>query len=108
MKLNFIPENAFKSVIDNKNNIVLFESTINCTNCLNYWIIRDGRDNQVKNAYCTSDSSKQTNLFSSKIKSNLKSKCKGGAGGGSGSVGQGSGGTGVGPSDDLGGGLGDG
>lgn len=76
MKLNFIPKDAFKSVLDNKNNIVLFESTINCTNCENYWMIRDGRDKQVINAYCTGDFSKQTNLFSSKIKSNLKSKCK--------------------------------
>ena len=79
MRLNFIPENAFKPVLANKNNIVLVESTIDCTNCLNYWMIKDSRDNQVKNAYCTGDSSTKTNLFSSKTKNNFKSKCKNGA-----------------------------
>ena len=73
-----LSEKTFKSVLDNKNNIVLIDSTINCTNCQNYWMIRDCRDKQVINAYC--DWLHKNKLFSPKIKSGLKIKCKGKSG----------------------------
>ena len=79
-----LPEQTFKSVLDNKNNIVLIDSAINCTNCLNYWMTRDDRDKQVINAYCTGDESRTNTLFSFKIKSHLKSRCKSGSGSGDG------------------------
>ena len=78
MKIYQLNEQTFKSILDNKNNIVFIESAINCTNCLNYWMIRDGRDKQVINAYCIKNWSRTETLFSSKIKSDLKTRCKSG------------------------------
>ena len=74
MSVDAIVELPFKSVLDNKENrITLLSSKINCTNCLNHWMIKYGKDNQVKDATCSHNS--RLTLFSSEIKSNLRSKC---------------------------------
>ena len=80
MQVESLPEKAFKSVLDNKNNTIVFiasnynyRASIDCTNCSNYWLIRDGKDNQISNAYCQNNM--KTTLFSPEIKSKLKTNC---------------------------------
>lgn len=74
IQINHILESTFKSVLsDNNNQIEFISSTINCTNCFNYWLIREGKDNQVKNASCNHNTNQS--LFSNKTKSNLKLEC---------------------------------
>ena len=47
-KIDYLPEHSFKSILDlNKNNTiqihdVLYQTTIDCSDCRNYWLIRDG------------------------------------------------------------------
>ena len=81
--LNFISESVFKSVLKERlNSISLDSSTINCNNCFNYWLIRDGIKH-VKDAKCINYLN--LTLFSDEIKSYLTLKCKdkfGGADGG--------------------------
>lgn len=74
--ITHIPESSFKSVLsNNKSEIQMFYSShINCYDCRNKWLIKEQKDNQVFNAYCTDDIMK--NLFDPDVKSYLNSKCK--------------------------------
>ena len=68
-----LPEFAFKPFLDDKNNAISFtESTINCSNCCNQWMIRDNKADQVRNAICNDNAN--LTLFSNQVKDKL-SKC---------------------------------
>ena len=74
LHLNFISESSFKSVLkESFNSISFYKSTIDCNNCLNYWLIRDSIKH-VKDTQCINYSN--LTLFSDKIKSDLTLKCK--------------------------------
>ena len=80
--LKIIPEAVFGFILNDTNNNIIFKnfpSSIDCTNCSNYWMIRDGKDNQISNAICKN--SIQNTLFNKQTKSNLKTKCTGSSGG---------------------------
>ena len=78
MVISHLDEGAFKSVLDNKNNSIVFgaglnSAVINCDDCKNYWLIKEGKEKQVKNAKCKGE---DKNLFDDEIKSKLSQKCK--------------------------------
>lgn len=80
--LKIIPEDVFGFILNDTNNNIIFEnspSSIDCENCSNYWMIRDGKDNQISNAICKNNI--KMTLFSKETKSNLKAKCTGSSGG---------------------------
>lgn len=69
-----IKENIFKSVLNDKNNLVeMTASYLNCIDCKNYWLIRDGKDHQIINAKCNEN--KNMTLFSAEIRYKLISDC---------------------------------
>ena len=72
---DYIPENVFKSVLDNKQNKITFfrNSRISCENCGNQWLIRDDKQQQIQNPVCIENVYKQ--LFDSEVVEKLKLKC---------------------------------
>ena len=69
-----IKENIFKSVLNDKNNFIqMTASYMNCIDCKNYWLIRDGKDHQIINAKCNEN--KNATLFSAEIRYKLISNC---------------------------------
>lgn len=74
IQVNHLLESAFKLILSlNNNQIEFISSTINCIDCLNYWLIRENKDNQVVHATCSHN--KNESLFNYEIKSNLKLMC---------------------------------
>ena len=57
-------------------------SKVHCMECLNYWMIRDGRNCQVNNVTCKYNIGYK--LFSPNLKKDSTIKCKEGSGDGSG------------------------
>ena len=49
-------------------------STIDCSDCKNHWLIKEEKEIQVLNALCKEDQEKT--LFHQEIKQKLNSKCK--------------------------------
>lgn len=49
--VDYVPESSFKAILDNQNNITVIPY-INCFDCRNYWLIKDGRAKQVFGANC--------------------------------------------------------
>ena len=60
MEINFIPESIFKPVLDNKFSMIRMNyqkgeprgaptrnSTIDCSDCKNHWLIKEGKESQV-------------------------------------------------------------
>ena len=74
--ITYIPESSFKSVLNSQLNYIKFyrNSTIDCDDCRNRWLIIGQKENQVKNALCKTDTKKK--LFDNEIKLKLKTKCK--------------------------------
>lgn len=75
-QISHFPESTFKSVLDNPlNKIYIYLATIDCTDCRNYWLIRDRKDNQF--AYDINCShSNNLKLFSDQVKYDLTYKCE--------------------------------
>ena len=77
--LNYLPEGSFKSILDqNKQNRIKFDdgvykTTIDCFDCRNYWLIRDGKKYQLINPHCSFNSSKF--LFDDDVVTKFKAKC---------------------------------
>ncbi len=72
----------FKSVLDNEENLIKFpesfnisESQIDCSDCRNYWLIRDNKNNQIRGGYCQGENNLKR-LFSKEIVDKLDKKCK--------------------------------
>lgn len=77
VKISNLPEEAFKSFLENGNSIHLsngFYGLINCEDCKNYWLIEQKKDDQVYNVHCYHDVRKT--LFDEETKSKLSQKCK--------------------------------
>ena len=75
MTISYIEEAAFKSVLGDHENVVeLYDSLIDCENCKNYWLIKEGKENHVKKPICIHDKSKK--LFDKEIKDKLIQNCK--------------------------------
>lgn len=80
--INYLNEGAFKPILnENENNFIDlskpsigFNSKLDCDDCKNFWLIKEGKEKQVKNAYCISEDKKT--LFDKEIKDKLSQKCK--------------------------------
>ena len=80
--IDYLNEGAFKSILNqNQNNFIDFSnssfglnSKLDCDNCKNSWLIKFGKEKQVKNAHCKSDDKKT--LFDKEIRDKLSQKCK--------------------------------
>ena len=78
--MNYLSEGAFKTILNNHGliNLNLYESnynsTLDCSDCRNYWLIKENKQEQVINAYCKGGKHKK--LFDDDIKSKLSQKCK--------------------------------
>lgn len=89
MNVNQLPESVFKPILNDGKSLINFEiiydkshekpsipptkTTINCLNCVNYWLVKEGKTKQIANPYCVED--KAHLLFDEQIKKQLKSKC---------------------------------
>ena len=78
--IDYIPEAAFKPVLEKnpKNKVYLsngwyVECYLDCTNCGNFWLVRDNKHDQFS-AYCKGQMSKT--LFDEDIKLKLFAYCK--------------------------------
>lgn len=86
--INYLPEPVFKSVLDNQFNnqtsVINFmdptaysyynyNSKIDCLECKNHWLIKQGKEKQVLNAYCKQNSN--VTLFDDEIRNDLNSIC---------------------------------
>ena len=86
--INYLSFEVFKSVLDkqinNQTSVINFmdpnaytyhnyNSKIDCLECKNHWLIKEGKENQVLNAYCKQNSN--VTLFDHQIKNDLNSIC---------------------------------
>ena len=72
--ISFISESSFQSVLNDTNNYIKFQDSFtNCFDCKNYWLIKDGKDEQVSGAKCMHNN--ELMLFSHEIKSHLGFRC---------------------------------
>lgn len=77
VEISNLPEEAFKSFLENGNSIHLsngFYGLINCFDCKNYWLIEQKKENQIYNVHCYHDVRKT--LFDEEIKNKLSQQCK--------------------------------
>lgn len=78
--IDYFPEATFKPLLNDDRNAIQFisndiqQSSIDCEDCRNLWLINDNKQNQVKNAICKSNPKKT--LFDDDIASQLKAICK--------------------------------
>ena len=82
--VSYLAESVFKPVLNNSLNSINFfnhkisngkyNSKIDCDDCRNYWLIKENKQNQVKEAHCK-DNDKLT-LFDQEIKTKFSQKCK--------------------------------
>ena len=78
--INYLSEGAFKKVLNDRYGSILFPesrytSSLDCSDCRNYWLIKENRQNQVPYANCKGEGYKKS-LFDDDIKSKLSQKCK--------------------------------
>ena len=72
--LDYLPEGSFKAFFDqNKQNQVLLYGGINCEDCRNYWLIKDGRKERISHPNCSSNHTKL--LFDDDVAAKFKVKC---------------------------------
>lgn len=76
MNISHLDEAAFNQYLNVTNySIALFgDSTIDCDDCKNYWLVKQGKEKQVKFAHCKSNL--QKTLFDDDIQTKLRQKCK--------------------------------
>ena len=79
--INYLSEGAFKTVLNNNlGSIDLYtngpqqNSELDCSDCRNYWLIKENKQQQVTHANCKGEGHKK--LFDDDIKSKLSQKCK--------------------------------
>ena len=73
--LDYLADSVFKPFFDNKNNTISLGNNrnFNCSDCRNYWLIKENKQNQVTSSYCRDQS--PSKLFDEEIKNKLKQKC---------------------------------
>ena len=72
--LDYLPQGSFKAFFDqNKENQVLLYGDINCEDCRNYWLIKDGRKERISYPNCSSNHTKL--LFDDDVAAKFKAKC---------------------------------
>ena len=79
--INYLSEGAFKTVLNNNlGSIDLYtngpqrNSELDCSDCRNYWLIKENKQQQVTHANCKGEGHKK--LFDDDIRSKLSQKCK--------------------------------
>lgn len=80
--VDYLPEDVFKPYLNNSKNLIInkyentpYYSTIDCTNCRNYWLVKDQKfEKQVTHTRCQGDQVKS--LFDQDVKTKLSQKCK--------------------------------
>lgn len=77
--IDYIAEESFKSVLDNKNIEILINNLVikDCFNCKNYWLFKEKRKNQFSGSFsmrCMSEVG-LTPFFSQEIQNKLSQKC---------------------------------
>ena len=79
--ISYLAESIFKPVLSNQLSYVGFTDNkspelnqFNCDDCRNYWLIRDNKQDQIKNAFCKGLN--QKTLFHQEIQLRLSQKCK--------------------------------
>lgn len=75
MNISHLDEGVFNKFLNvTSYSIALFgDSTIDCDDCKNYWLVKNGKQDQVRFAHCKSDL--QKTLFDVDIKAKLMKKC---------------------------------
>ena len=83
MNISYLAESVFKPILKNSSNSIdffdheiskgIYNSKIDCDDCKNYWLIRENKQNQVKNAHCKADDT--LTLFDQETKTKLSQKC---------------------------------
>ena len=75
MNIGHLDEGVFNKFLNvTSYSIALFgDSTIDCDDCKNYWLVKKGKQDQVKFAHCKSNL--QKTLFDVDIEAKLKQKC---------------------------------
>ena len=81
--INYFPETTFKSVFNNNRSRISFGndtdlSYVDCSDCRNYWLVKQGKEKQLINPFCKQDAKKpvKRTLFSEQIKLDLKLFCE--------------------------------
>ena len=75
MNVTSLPEGAFKSFLDDYKSVAFTgNSTIDCDDCKNYWLIKERKERSIMNAHCKGDQKKT--LFDVDTKTKLSQKCK--------------------------------
>lgn len=76
INITYIPNSSFKLILDDKQSDVSFNrnSFIDCEDCRNLWLIKDGKEKQIKNIFCRENTAKK--LLDSDIQYKLITKCK--------------------------------
>lgn len=77
--IDYIAEESFKSVLDNKNIEILINYLVikDCFNCKNYWLFKEKREKQFSDSFsmkCKSEAG-LTPFFSQEIQNKLSQKC---------------------------------
>ena len=82
--ISYLAESVFKPVLNNSFNSINFfshtisngtyNSKIDCDDCKNYWLIKENKQTQVKEAHCKANDT--LTLFDQEIKTKKKKKCK--------------------------------
>ena len=71
--VNFIPESAFKPLLEDKRNrMSVYDGRFNCLDCRNHWLIKQKKESQFLNPTCMDGSF----FYSDKVRSYLDSHCK--------------------------------
>lgn len=80
--ISYLSSGAFKTVLNDPKGVInffnddvpQFNSKLDCSDCRNYWLIKENKEKQVTYANCKGENRKT--LFHSDIKTKLSQKCK--------------------------------
>ena len=74
--VSYLQESVFKSILDygDSNTITFNETYIDCTDCRNQWLLKERKDQQIKNALCIHNTN--ITLFDARNREYLSKKCK--------------------------------
>ena len=75
--INYLAEGVFKTVLSNKNGRINLSgsSFLDCSDCRNYWLVKDYNQTHVQHTKCKNSPS-NSSLFTQESKTKLSQKCK--------------------------------